>query len=357
MEVVEVFADNEGQEGAQVTMILERTGQRVAISLFKSNSTESRIKEGSEDLLVVDRLIKLLAQSLNTEDEDEERALEDEALDLICGVATSLDPDKTEQQEPNQSTQNLVLHDLLFPKTSHYRLEAAVEGLTLIPISANDAYGRIYGDDDDQNLGEHETEFHIDSSLPLYTSDKIEVVEQFVHGAGTVCMVRIDGRQMLCKARYDGLRDFNLQREMNSLQEISRDFQGGAQRPRVPMLLGYVKHPRFGVVLGFLREWVASKNSLNLKDLKLDGSPGSQNETCKKWGRQIKETVDKLHMVGIIWGDAKPSNVVIDLNDDAWLLDFGGGLSQGWVDEDFLNTKAGDQQAVERILKFLDVDI
>lgn len=56
----------------------------------------------------------------------------------------------------------------------------------------------------------------------------------------------------------------------------------------------------------------------------------------------------------VIWGDAKPSNVVIDLSNDAWLIDFGGGWSEGWVDEKLQNTVKGDQQGVTRTLKFLD---
>lgn len=359
MYVIEIFADNEGQEGAQVTLLLERTGQRVAISLFKSNTIENQTKENCEDLLLVDHLINLLARSLNTEDEDEERALEDEATDLICDAATSVDSEGTVAMDSNQASQDLTLHDLLFPKTSHCRLEAVSKRLTLIPISASDAYGRTYGDDDNnssQNVGEDGEELNLDSSLPVYSSEKIKVLEQFVRGAGTVCLVQVDGRRMLCKARYDGLRDYNILREIECLQKVSQAFPDGAQRPCIPALIGYVTHPRSGIILGFLREWVASKDSL--EDLKRTGFPGLQKDTREKWRRQIKEAVDSLHKVDIVWGDAKPSNVVIDdLDNDAWLIDFGGGWTEGWVDKNLQNTKAGDQQAVERMLKFLDVDI
>lgn len=359
MYVIEISADNEGQEGAQVTLLLERTGQRVAISLFKSNTTENQTKGNCEDLLLVDHLINLLARSLNTEDEDEERALEDEATDLICDAVTSLDSEGTVAKDTNQAARQLTLHDLLFPRISHYRLEAVAKRLTLIPISASDAYGRTYGDDDNtnsQNLGDDGEGINLDSSLPVYSSEKIKVLAQFVRGAGTVCLVQVDGRRMLCKARYDGLRDYNIQREIECLQKVSQTFPGGARRPHIPALLGYVTHPRSGVILGFLREWVSSKDCL--KNLKWNGFPGLQKESREKWGRQIKQTVDSLHEVDIVWGDAKPSNVVVDdLNNDAWLIDFGGGWTEGWVDKNLQNTKAGDQQAVERMLKFLDVDI
>lgn len=47
---------------------------------------------------------------------------------------------------------------------------------------------------------------------------------------------------------------------------------------------------------------------------------------------------------------------MIDLNNDAWLIDFGGGWSEGWVDENLQNTVEGDQQGLKRILEFLDSD-
>jgi len=47
-------------------------------------------------------------------------------------------------------------------------------------------------------------------------------------------------------------------------------------------------------------------------------------------GAQIRETVDSLHDVGVIWGDGKPDNILIhDKIDDAWVIDFGGGYTKG----------------------------
>jgi hypothetical protein len=41
--------------------------------------------------------------------------------------------------------------------------------------------------------------------------------------------------------------------------------------------------------------------------------------------------------------------------DDAWVIDFGGSYTEGWVDEELKETPEGDEQAVARILKFLDI--
>jgi tRNA A-37 threonylcarbamoyl transferase component Bud32 len=77
-------------------------------------------------------------------------------------------------------------------------------------------------------------------------------------------------------------------------------------------------------------------------------------ERRQKWITQIRETVDELHKIGVIWGDGKPSNVIIDVQDDAWLIDFGGGWTEGWVDEAVAETVDGDWQAVDNIIKFLE---
>jgi tRNA A-37 threonylcarbamoyl transferase component Bud32 len=75
----------------------------------------------------------------------------------------------------------------------------------------------------------------------------------------------------------------------------------------------------------------------------------------QKWASQIRETVDQLHEMGVIWGDGKTSNIIVDEEDDAWLIDFAGGFTQGWVDEELADTVEGDEQAVRKIIEFLSV--
>lgn len=351
MYVIGVFVDNEGQEGAQVTFLTEKSNERIAISLFKSNTTETQMSIGPENAHTIDRTVELLARSMDAEDEDEADALQDEALDVIYAVAGSLDQDSGASEESSQLPKEVVLHNLLFPKTSFYRLEEVAGELTIVPISPDEAYGPTYNEDQDQNIPKFDNEISTDSSLPSYLPEQVKVVQQLVFGGGTVCLAQVDGYQVLCKAQHDGLKNYNLKREIDCLQKISQACLG---RVSVPKLLGYVKHPRSGAILGFLLEWVPSKD--NLKDLKEAGFPDFPKETRQKIGRQIKETVEILHGIKVIWGDAKPSNVVIDLSNDAWLIDFGGGWSEGWVDENLQNSVEGDQQAVTRILEFLDVN-
>ena len=56
---------------------------------------------------------------------------------------------------------------------------------------------------------------------------------------------------------------------------------------------------------------------------------------------------------GLVWGDAKPDNVVIDKKMDAWVVDFEGGWSPDYVDQDKMETVEGDLQGLLRIEKAL----
>jgi len=44
---------------------------------------------------------------------------------------------------------------------------------------------------------------------------------------------------------------------------------------------------------------------------------------------------------------------MIDNNNDAWLIDLGGGYTEGWVDEDKAGSIEGDLQGVTKIVEHL----
>lgn len=73
----------------------------------------------------------------------------------------------------------------------------------------------------------------------------------------------------------------------------------------------------------------------------------------QRWARQIRETVAQLHDADLLWGDARADHVMIDRNNDAWLIGFGGGYTEGWVDKDKAGTKEGDLQGVAKIVGYL----
>jgi hypothetical protein len=46
----------------------------------------------------------------------------------------------------------------------------------------------------------------------------------------------------------------------------------------------------------------------------------------------------------------------VDDRDDAWLIDFGGGWTRGWLDESLAGTYDGNYQAIQRIYGFLGLN-
>lgn len=370
MDVVHISGDHDEFESAQITFQLHSTGDHVVVSLFRSDSTEEAIIDGTSALPLVDRLIRLIGQSMITDDYDEQQRLQDEALDPIYEAAeTIISSSETAAQQfgPNQ---HRSLHSVLYPKSLHYRLQSASPtggDVSLVPITLQEACTISF--EDGQTLLDYEVDVKPIDTLPQISTHQIQVVEELVSGGGTVCLAKVDGREgsFLCKARQDGLQNSSLEREIDCLQRILQatsssnlaDDDRTLLLHRIPMLQGYVTHPANGVVLGFLREWIPSDLSLrDLRDLNEagNGAQASPRALRRKWADQIKETTKSLHSIGVVWGDVKASNVIVDSQNNACLIDFGGGWTEGWVDEDLKETVQGDEQGVARLLNFLDAD-
>lgn len=68
-----------------------------------------------------------------------------------------------------------------------------------------------------------------------------------------------------------------------------------------------------------------------------------------RWAGELKALIQTLHHAGLVWGDAKPDNILDDTKDNLCLIDFGGSFTEGSVDKEKRDTKEGDLQGSERI--------
>ncbi|KAF3214508.1 hypothetical protein TWF192_006092 [Orbilia oligospora] len=170
------------------------------------------------------------------------------------------------------------------------------------------------------------SEFQIDNNLPQYSPEDIIVSKALIEH-GKVSKVVVNRQDMLCKAEENRIRTTSLSREISNLQTIRNANSGSI---RVPKLLGY-----------------------NLKNIKLDEVPWELRE---RWAIQIRQSLEELHRIGVFWGGGKPSNIIIDDNNDLWLIDFGDGWTNGWTEEMSVGTLASDKQVLEKILKYLEVE-
>ncbi|CAG7561968.1 unnamed protein product [Fusarium equiseti] len=117
---------------------------------------------------------------------------------------------------------------------------------------------------------------------------------------------------------------------------------------RVSRLHGLVRN-NDGVIFGLLLTYIDCKRVT----LSCAVKPGTEPSLRERWATQIQEAVGQLHNAGITWGDAKPDNVLIDVSRDAWLTDFGGGYTEGWVPKALVGTMEGDDIALQRILDYI----
>ncbi|KAF5571076.1 kinase-like domain-containing protein [Fusarium phyllophilum] len=79
-------------------------------------------------------------------------------------------------------------------------------------------------------------------------------------------------------------------------------------------------------------------------------------EVRQRWMDQIEAAVSGLHGAGIVWGDVKAENILVDQDNNAWVTDFGGGYTRGWVDKEIAETMEGDRMGMARLREFIFPD-
>ncbi|KAJ5366432.1 hypothetical protein N7541_000373 [Penicillium brevicompactum] len=136
-------------------------------------------------------------------------------------------------------------------------------------------------------------------------------------------------------------------REISSLLRLKE--LGLIQVVRSPVLHGFVLSPEdSNKICGYLLEYIKHRDILSF--IKVKDEPVSVRT---EWVRQLGDKIGALHKADVIWGDAKPDNILVDTDNNLRLMDFGGGYTHGWVDEDKAETVEGDKQALLRMTTFL----
>ncbi|KAL6362439.1 hypothetical protein LRP88_03721 [Fusarium phalaenopsidis] len=323
-------------ESADVTFEYNR--RRITLSLLASpNLTEENLE---------DRMIRIVNEAILADDEEYD-AITDQIYDVILDLGR-IPFSHVAPLNTTLSSQNL--HSLLYPETLDYRLQTVGGKATIFPIDPEESVSV-------PNTGPNPavvTEFQAMETIPRYSSRDVHVQEVLVSSYGTVCKARVGPQTMLCKAHGQGLENPSLERELVAMQKIWNACSGPAVNIRVPHLQGYLTFADSRDIIGLLRDWVQpSSYGSTLRDMDISAVP---KELKKKWSDQIRETVDRLHELGVVWGDGKASNVVVDQENDIWLIDFAGGWTEGWVDKELSDSVDGDTQAVRNITKFLGVE-
>lgn len=179
--------------------------------------------------------------------------------------------------------------------------------------------------------------------LPVFSPKVIKVLEQYK--GIQVSKVSV-GEEFMCCKIVDDSSFLSISREASILQQLADKLPS----LRVPKLRGFVgpgKDSIFGIALSY----IVPHNECHRLDL--FGITMVAMTRRRKWARQISETVRQIHDVGLVWGDAKAGNVLVDEKDDAWIVDFGGSWTEGWVDPELADSIEGDRQGLARIQSLL----
>lgn len=192
--------------------------------------------------------------------------------------------------------------------------------------------------------------------VPWYSSADLTVLEcADTPDPYHPCLVKHQqsGKKMFFKT-VDNYNTQPIKREIDILDKIEK--KGLRQKFHCPQLLGIVtcatpaeveKNSR-NSIMGYLQTAINQPTPLTTK---LDSAVPQDKRDV--WARKADEAKKILHENGIIWGDAKADNFIVDAEENLWIIDFGGSYTEGWVDPDIAETKRGDTMGVTKIVNAL----
>lgn len=324
-----------------------------------ANSIESQYLREMEEASLCDDEDEEAIQKMFQESDRAEHKIRIKVLEVSQAIMQNEAPGDETRWDASpgiHATETGSLHTLMYPKVIN--LQVVTKEGKLMAVKRDD-------------LPVHD--FHppitnprvVNASLPHYKVTAIQVVANLL---STVYKVTVDGEIMCAKLARDSTHD-SICDDINKLYEIqTANFPSVV---RVPRLIGLIES-HTGVV-GFLMAYIptyrhnleyalrCAKATLDADGRHRDGTPLPATTISKarreKWSRQIEDTLAALHSKNVVWGDAKTSNILInEVTDDAWVVDFGGGNTSGWVDHELRESVEGDQQALRRIKKELAED-
>lgn len=157
--------------------------------------------------------------------------------------------------------------------------------------------------------------------------------------ASEIYKVTVDGQEYCLKTVYSTPSEETFLKELTILRNMPR-------HANVIPLSGVVE-TEDGRIEGLLTPYI---NGLPLRAVK-----SASEEQKNLWKREITEAILWLHARNLVWGDAKPRNIMIDaVTNHPVLVNFGGGTTFGRVDVNLQNTQEGDLQELKRIVEYID---
>jgi hypothetical protein len=235
-----------------------------------------------------------------------------------------------------------TLADYLYPETHCYYLHADEHDTLQLIATANYPIRRVAP-------GIRVSNGSFSSLWPSFTASQVKICPDDIESAlqRAPRKVQVEGcESFLFFKPYDWGNSRSAKHELDTYAKIR---QADLVHLRTSKLFGLV-HSESGLLLGLLLYYIDCKASTLQCVARRPTVPLSIRQY---WAAEVTETLTRLHESGIVWGDAKPENILIDTKKDPWIIDFGGGYTQGWVEKDLAGTVEGDRQGLSRIVDYV----
>lgn len=237
---------------------------------------------------------------------------------------------------PLKTKKVYTLLDILSAKRFEYTLQVTEEGAK--PVGSECL-------EDSRPSGIPLEEQHRRGQFPIYHPNDIHI--PLSHDDITLppepSKVQVNGENCFFKHILPG-DERRTAREISTYAEIAA--ANLEQDAHVPRLVGLITDVSSFKLIGLLISYIECDPR---KALSCRGVPFDSVSLCNEFIRQVSHSVEVLHAHDIVWGDAKADNVLVDVHNNAWLIDFGGSFTHGWVDKELRETKLGDLQGLQRI--------
>jgi hypothetical protein len=187
------------------------------------------------------------------------------------------------------------------------------------------------------------------ASIPRYSAAEITFADDYLSYG---YHVTVDGRDARVKLLG---RHGHLQREFECLRKISHSQY--ADTIRTTKLLGFVVDPESDMETGLLEDYVPSPCGCceHLGEVfRNHGVTRIQEARRKIWADQLRETVDQLHEIGLVWGDPALENAMVHPgSDEAFIIHF-DGESRRWTGTEWkevARTVESDEQGLQNVMR------
>ncbi|KAL9105673.1 MAG: hypothetical protein Q9227_009191 [Pyrenula ochraceoflavens] len=300
--------------------------------------TKPEINEDTD--VVADLFLKIEEAEQDADDMMADRYLEDFRELTIAACKETMYTLAASAQQP-QSNQ-LSLEEVLRPVTFYLQICSVKGKLQATTIDNVSGFASM----------DEPVHFPVDcmsEPIPaLIPSAEVQFIEDVF--MRKVFKVSRNGEVCVFKMATEG-NEGQLKREVDVLRRMSEMWSPNHPgRPHVPQFLGLVIATD-SQVMGILEDYI---EGTNLRELDMHDAATTMAQR-QKWKRQIEHTMTQLHQSDLVWGDVKAENVLIDKTGNAWLVDFGGSSTDGWVDEELVETVEGDMQGFSRLVQYLGV--